>query len=116
MRADIVLPIETQTIEAVVPRQATLETILRQHELPAPLVQAAIASSRSVFDPRHLRAERPYRLVLSVDGLLREFEYQIDADRFLRIVNRDRSDAGQARRPGPSLRQGNERRNDPRPD
>ena len=91
VRADIVLPIETQTIEAVVPRQATLETILRQHELPAPLVQAAIASSRSVFDPRHLRADRPYRLVLSVDGLLREFEYQIDADRFLRIVNRDRS-------------------------
>jgi murein DD-endopeptidase MepM/ murein hydrolase activator NlpD len=91
VRADILLPLETQTIEAVVPRQATLETILRQHELPAPLVQAAIESTRAVFDPRHLRAERPYRLVLSIDGLLREFEYQIDADRFLRIVNRDRS-------------------------
>jgi murein DD-endopeptidase MepM/ murein hydrolase activator NlpD len=90
-RADIVLPVETQTIEAVVPRQATLETILRQHELPAPLVQAAIESTRTVFNPRHLRAERPYRLVLSIDGFLREFEYQIDADRFLRIVNRDRS-------------------------
>ena len=89
--ADIVLPVETQTIEAVVPRAATLETILRQHELPAPLIQAAIESTRAVFNPRHLRAERPYRLVLSIDGLLREFEYQIDADRFLRIVNRDRS-------------------------
>ena len=91
VRADVVLPVETQTIEAVVPRQATLETILRQHELPAPLVQAAIESTRAVFNPRHLRAERPYRLVLSIDGLLKEFEYQIDADRFLRIVNRDRS-------------------------
>ena len=90
-RADIVLPLETQTIEALVPRQATLETLLRQHELPAPLVQAAIESTRAVFNPRHLRAERPYRLVLSVDGFLKEFEYQIDADRFLRIVNRDRS-------------------------
>lgn len=90
-RADIVLPVETQTIEALVPRQATLETILRQHELPAPLVQAAIESTRAVFNPRHLRAERPYRLVLSVDGFLKEFEYQIDADRFLRIVSRDRS-------------------------
>jgi murein DD-endopeptidase MepM/ murein hydrolase activator NlpD len=29
--------------------------------------------------------------VRSIDGLLREFEYQIDADRFLRIVCRDRS-------------------------
>jgi murein DD-endopeptidase MepM/ murein hydrolase activator NlpD len=90
-RADIVLPLETQTIEALVPRQATLETLLRQHALPAPLVQAAIESTRAVFNPRHLRAERPYRLVLSIDGFLKEFEYQIDADRFLRIVNRDRS-------------------------
>jgi len=90
-RADIVLPVETQTIEAVVPRQATLETILRQHQLPGPLIQAAIESTRTVFNPRHLRAERPYRLVLSIDGLLREFEYQIDADRFLRIISRDRS-------------------------
>jgi murein DD-endopeptidase MepM/ murein hydrolase activator NlpD len=90
-RADILLPVETRIVEALVPRQATLETLLRQHELPAPLVQAAIESARAVFNPRQLRAERPYKLVLSVDGLLREFEYQIDADRFLRIVNRDRS-------------------------
>ncbi len=90
-RADIVLPLEAKVIEAIVPRQATLETLLRDHALPTPLVQAAIESARSVFNPRLLRAERPYRLVLSVDGLLKEFEYQIDADRFLRIVNRDRS-------------------------
>jgi murein DD-endopeptidase MepM/ murein hydrolase activator NlpD len=92
LRADIVLPLETQTFEAVVPRQATLETILLEHELPVPLVQAAIASARTVFNPRHIRAERPYRLVRSIDGFLKEFEYQIDADRFLRIVNRDHSD------------------------
>ena len=75
----------------MVPRQATLETLLLQHQLPAPLVHAAIESARAVFNPRQLRAERPYRLVLSIDGFLREFEYQIDTDRFLRIVNRDRS-------------------------
>jgi murein DD-endopeptidase MepM/ murein hydrolase activator NlpD len=90
-RPDIVLPVETQIIEALVPRRATLETLLLQHELPAPLVHAAIDSARLVFNPRQLRAERPYRLVLSLDGLLREFEYQIDADKFLRIVSRDRS-------------------------
>ena len=88
---DVVLPLETRTIEAVVPKQATLETIFRHHELPAPVVQAAIDSTRAVFNPRHIRAERPYRLVLSVEGFLREFEYQIDADRFLRIINPDRS-------------------------
>jgi murein DD-endopeptidase MepM/ murein hydrolase activator NlpD len=90
-RGDIVLPLETRTIESVVPRAATLDTLLRQHELPAPLVQAAIESTRPVFDPRLLRAGRPYRIVLTVDGLLRELEYQIDADRFLRIISRDRA-------------------------
>jgi murein DD-endopeptidase MepM/ murein hydrolase activator NlpD len=90
-RADPVLPVETRIIQAVVPKQATLETLLRQHQLPAALVQTAIEASRDVFNPRHLRAERPYRLVLSVDGWLKEFEYQIDTDRFLRIVSRDRS-------------------------
>jgi murein DD-endopeptidase MepM/ murein hydrolase activator NlpD len=90
-RADVILPVETQVIEALVPRQATLESLLLDHELPLHLVHAAIDSARAVFNPRQLRAERPYKLVLSVDGLLREFEYQIDADRFLRIVNRDRS-------------------------
>ena len=62
-RADIVLPVETQTIEAIVPRQATLETILRQHELPAPArpggdrvdarrVQPASPSRRTAVPPR----------------------------------------------------------------
>ena len=88
-RADIELRPETETIEATVPRHATLETLLREHALSSDLVQAAVDSVRSVFNPRQLRADRPYRLVRTLDGLLREFEYQIDADRFLRIVNLD---------------------------
>jgi murein DD-endopeptidase MepM/ murein hydrolase activator NlpD len=73
-----------------VPRNATLETLLRQHQLSSDLVHAAVQSARSVFNPRQLRADRPYRLVLSFDGFLREFEYEIDTDRFLRIISRDR--------------------------
>jgi murein DD-endopeptidase MepM/ murein hydrolase activator NlpD len=57
----------------------------------AELVQAAIESARAVFNLRQLRAARTYRLVMSVDGALREFDYQIDTDRFLHIFNRDRS-------------------------
>jgi murein DD-endopeptidase MepM/ murein hydrolase activator NlpD len=89
-RADVALRAETETIEARVPRHATLDSLLRQHELSAAFVEAAIASARAVFDPRQLRADRPYRLVRSFDGILREFEYQIDSDRFLRIVSRNR--------------------------
>ncbi len=87
-RADIALRPETETIEARVPRHATLDSLLRQHELSAVFVDAAVASARAVFDPRRLRADRPYRLVRSFDGILREFEYQIDNDVFLRIVPR----------------------------
>ena len=73
------------------PKHATLDSLLRLHQLTPALVDAAVLSARSVFDPRQLRASRPYRLVRSLTGELREFEYQIDADRFLRIVPRDRS-------------------------
>lgn len=89
--ADVLLRPETETTDARVPRHATLASLLSEHQLAPPLVAAAVASARAVFDPRQLRADRPYRLVRSVDGLLREFEYQIDTDRFLRIISRDRA-------------------------
>jgi murein DD-endopeptidase MepM/ murein hydrolase activator NlpD len=91
---DLVLPAEVETITARVPRNATLETLLRQHELAVELVDAAVKSATAVFNPRHLRAERPYKLVRSFDGVLREFEYQIDADNFLRIFNPDHQRPG----------------------
>ena len=82
---------ETETIEATVPRNATLDSLLRENHLQEGLVSRVVTAAHDVFDLRQLRAERPYRLVRSLDGLLREFEYQIDADRFLRIVNLDRA-------------------------
>jgi murein DD-endopeptidase MepM/ murein hydrolase activator NlpD len=88
---DVYLPRETETIEATVPRHATLDSLLRANQLREQLVVQAVSVVRGVFDPRQLRADRPYRLVRSLDGFLREFEYQIDADRFLRIVNLDRA-------------------------
>jgi murein DD-endopeptidase MepM/ murein hydrolase activator NlpD len=93
-RADVYLPRESETIEALVPRHATLDSLLRAHQLQEQFVIEAVNVARSVFDPRQLRADRPYRLVRSLDGLLREFEYKIDTDRFLRIINPDRARPG----------------------
>jgi murein DD-endopeptidase MepM/ murein hydrolase activator NlpD len=89
--ADVSLAAEIQIIEAQVPVRTTLERLLREHHLPNDLVNAAVQATRGVFNPRELRANQPYKLVTSLDGLLREFEVQLDADRFLRIVNRDRA-------------------------
>ena len=87
---DVLLRAETAVIQARVPRRATLDSLLRQHQISAERVNAIVRSAASVFNPRQLRADRPYRLVLSFDGFLREFEYEIDANRFLRIISRDR--------------------------
>ncbi len=89
---DIELKSEIVTIEARVPPHATLDALLRSQQLADPFVIAAIEAARAVFNPRQLHSDRPYRLVRSLDGMLRVFEYQIDADRFLRIVSRDRDE------------------------
>lgn len=91
IHADVLLPLEAEVIESRVPQHATLDSLLREHRFTPELITAAVESAAAVFDPRHLRADRPYRLVRSVDGWLREFVYEIDTDRFLRIVNPDRS-------------------------
>ena len=85
-RGDIRLPREFERIEALMPRNATLDSLLRAHHLSEDLVADAVAAARAVFDPRQMRAGRPYRIEVTLDGLLREFIYEIDTDRFLRIV------------------------------
>ena len=72
---DVVLRAENAVIEVRVPRNGTLDLILRQHQLSGGIwLMPVYGSARSVFNPRQLRADRPYRLVLSLDGFLREFE------------------------------------------
>lgn len=89
LRGDIPLPREFERIEALIPRHATLDRLLRTHQLSEHLVDEVVNAARGVFDPRQIRAGRKYRLELTLDGLLREFIYEIDADRFLRIVRSD---------------------------
>ena len=88
-RADIQLPREFERFEALIPRHATLDSLLRGHRISEDLVAEAVTAARAVFDPRQIRAGRKYRLEMTIDGLLREFIYEIDTDRFLRIVRRD---------------------------
>ena len=77
---------EATTIEAIVPRNATLEELLRRHDLPSDLTISLVSAVGTVFNPRQLRADRPYRITHTLGGVFREFEYQIDASRFLRVV------------------------------
>lgn len=82
---DIRLHRETELIEARVPRNATLETILRDEKLSADLSAEVVNAVREVFNPRLIRANQPYQVIRTLDGIFREFRYQIDSDRFLRV-------------------------------
>ena len=85
---DIFLAPDTRTIERLVPRRATLASLLAAHELDGAVAVELIEAVRSVFDPRRLRVGNPYRLVFVHDETLRRFEYHIDDDQFLRVANR----------------------------
>ena len=96
-RHDVVLPRDTDIVEGRVPRAATLETLLRQHQIE-PMLAAALTmavTDSDVFNPRHLRADRSFRLTRTLDGLFREFQYQINANEFLRVAFRERRPDGQ---------------------
>jgi murein DD-endopeptidase MepM/ murein hydrolase activator NlpD len=80
-----VLPIDGQSIDARVPPNATFETLLRRQNLPAETTMALVQAVAGVFDPRNLRADQHYRVTRTLDGIFREFRYQIDADRLLRV-------------------------------
>ena len=85
---DVLLPRDVDAVDGRVPRNATLETLLRRHELSAEFTAGVAEAMRGVFNPREIRAEQAYRLTRSLDGLFREFRYQIDTDRLLRVVAR----------------------------
>ncbi len=79
----------TRLIEARVPRNATLASLLRAHEVSDDIVNHFVETAKKSFDLRRIRADRPYRLQVGLDGAIREFTYQIDADKFLKVVGAD---------------------------
>ena len=82
---DIVLPKDGDSVDARVPANATLETLMASHGLPADTVSSIVTAMTGVFNPRGLRANQSYRVTRTLDGILREFQYQIDTDRLLRV-------------------------------
>ena len=89
---DIRLTAETVVVRNVVPRATTLDALLREHGLPPAAVSRVVSAVTSVFDPRQLRSLQPFVLERSTLGVLRLFEYEIDADRFLRVMPRSAGD------------------------
>ncbi len=103
-RADIFLTPDTELIRGLVPQHTTLETLLRMHGLASSSAQRVIDAVQRAFDPRRLRAFQPFTLERTVDGDLRHFEYEIDADTFLRVTRAAEHDLRAAIAPIPKQR------------
>jgi murein DD-endopeptidase MepM/ murein hydrolase activator NlpD len=85
-RPDIPLPRDATLVRGLVPRNTTLDAMLRNHGLAGEVAQAVIAAARDAFDPRRLRSLQPFAIESTRDGRLSFFEYEIDADSFLRVA------------------------------
>ena len=92
-RQDVLLPRDVDVLEARVPPNATLQGLLKSHEASSGLADSIVGAVRSQFNPRSLKADQPYHLITSLDGLFREFRYTLDGDRFLRVALRTGSPA-----------------------
>lgn len=82
---DIRLVADSTRIQGVVPRNTTLDALLRAQGLASGAVHQLISVARPVFDPRRLRSAQPFSVVRTLDGALRLFEYEIDNDKVLRV-------------------------------
>jgi murein DD-endopeptidase MepM/ murein hydrolase activator NlpD len=85
--ADIVLAPDTELIRGLVPRNTTLDALLRSHGLAGAAVQRVIAAVTPRFDPRRFRASQPFTLERTIEGDLRHFEYDIDDNDLLRVTH-----------------------------
>lgn len=83
---DLLLPVDGTTVQLMVPENATIESLLRQQQVPAEVTSALVDAIGGVFNPRGLRADQSYWITRTLDGVFREFRYQVNENQLLRAV------------------------------
>lgn len=84
--SDVFLAADTTTFGGLVPRNSTLDSLLRAHGVANQAVQQLLSAARPYFDPRRLKSDQPFSVVRTLEGALRMFEYEIDGNSFLRVT------------------------------
>jgi len=77
---------DTTLIRGLVAPRATLDAMLREYGLAANVASTVVEAASVVFDLRRLRSAQPFLIERTLNGGLRHFEYEIDADSFLRVA------------------------------
>jgi murein DD-endopeptidase MepM/ murein hydrolase activator NlpD len=83
---DITLVPDSKLVKGLIPRQATLDRLLRGHGVAEDAAVAVARAAGRVFDLRRLQSLRPFSLERTVEGALRLFQYEIDADSSLVVT------------------------------
>ncbi len=87
-REDLDLVADSEMVPGRVPASATLAGMLAPHSLHTADVAGVVTAVTRVFDLRTLRAGHPWRFERTFDGCVRHLEYEVDAERFLRVAAR----------------------------
>ena len=85
---DVYLVPDTRIIERLVPRRATLASLLVVHELDNAVAVELIEAVRAVFDPRRLRVSNPYRFFTLSLGFFMTMPVWVQAEREKKVVMR----------------------------
>jgi murein DD-endopeptidase MepM/ murein hydrolase activator NlpD len=84
---DILLEKDAELITGFIPARTTIADVFERHIIGRAEVSALVSSIASAIDVRKLRAGQPYLIDRLLEGHVRRFEYEIDADRML-VVSR----------------------------
>jgi murein DD-endopeptidase MepM/ murein hydrolase activator NlpD len=80
---DISIARDSEIVRTLVPARTTLAALLQAHDVARADAAAMIARIAERFDLRRVRAGQSYVLDRFFDGRIREFVYEVDADRRL---------------------------------
>jgi murein DD-endopeptidase MepM/ murein hydrolase activator NlpD len=82
---DVALTKDSDFLTGYIPARATIADLFEHHMVQDADTPVLVSSIASAIDVRKLRAGQPYALDRLLDGRVRHFEYEIDADRRLLV-------------------------------
>ena len=82
---DVHLAKDSEILRGFVPSRTTIAHLFEHHMIEGADTPVLVSSIASAMDVRKLRAGQPYAIDRLLDGRVRRFEYEIDADQRLSI-------------------------------
>jgi murein DD-endopeptidase MepM/ murein hydrolase activator NlpD len=83
--ADVLLKKDADLLSGFVPARTTIAHLFSNHMIQSAETPVLVATIAAAIDVRRMRAGQPYLIDRLLDGRVRRFEYEIDADKRLTV-------------------------------